>query len=124
LAQTTVQRDAAISDLVGNAKELAMRAAAAADSLRAWEGTVLSTFPQLADSAIAHAGRSIHRVMTDENGVAEFTLVPGSWWIVARCSDPDNPFIERYWNVSTPVRLFSSKSVVLDENNGIDRWRY
>ncbi len=124
LAQTTVQRDAAISDLVGNAKELALSAAAAADSLRAWEGAALSTFPQLADSAIALSGRGIHRAKTDRNGVAEFTLVPGHWWIVARCSDPANPFIERYWNVSTTVRLFGAKSVVLDENNAIESWRY
>ena len=84
----------------------------------------LGTFPQHADSAIAHSGRSIYRVTTNENGVAKFTLTPGSWWIVARFADSDNPFIERYWNVRLAVRLFGSKSLVLDESNGIDRWRY
>jgi hypothetical protein len=101
-----------------------MRAAAAADSLRAWEGTALASFPALVDSAIARDGRDLHSATTDERGIVVFTLTPGDWWIVTRCLNPDNPFIEHYWNVGIRVRFIGSKSVVLDENNGVGRWRY
>ncbi len=124
LAQSTVQRDAAMRELVGDDKDLAMRVAAAADSLRAWEGTALASYPGLVDSAIARDGRTPHSATTDEDGLVEFTLAPGRWWFVARWPDPENPFREYYWNVGVRVRLIGSKSVVLYEGNGAARWRY
>ena len=124
LAQSTVQRDAAMWELVGDDKELAMRVAAAADSLRAWEGTAWASFPELADSAIARDGRNLHSATTGEDGVVEFTLAPGFWWFVASWPDPENPFREYYWNVGVRIRLIGSKYVVLNDGNGIGRWRY
>jgi len=124
LAQSTVQRDAAMQELVGDDRDLAMRAAAAADSLRAWEGVALASFPERVDSALSFEGRALHRTVTGENGVAEFTLTPGRWWFIARRTNPDNPFLEYYWNQGMRIRLIGSKSVVLDSGNVIRRWRY
>lgn len=124
LAQSTVQRDAAMREIVGDDKDLAMRVTAAADSLRAWESAALASYPDLADSAIARSGRTIHSAKTDEGGLVDFTLAPGRWWFIARWPDPANPFREHYWNVGVRVRLIGSKSVILYEGNGTGRWRY
>ena len=124
LARSTVDRDAAIQEQVGDDKELALRAAAAADSLRAWERITFEQFPELADSAVARQGRGMHRTTTDHDGVAEFTLAPGRWWIVATWVNPANPFREYHWNVGVVVRRFGSKSVPLFAGNGNGRWRY
>jgi len=124
LARSTVERDDAIREHVGDDKELAMRAAAAADSLRAWEGAALASYPELVDSAIAMSMRSPQSGNTNTEGVVEFTLVPGQWWIVAAWPDPKNPFREEYWNVGLSVRLFGSKSIVLNSENSRATWRY
>ena len=88
LAQSTVRRDAAIREQVGDDRELASRASAAADSLRAWERLTFARFPELADSALARAGRGVHSATTNNHGTAQFTLSPGRWWIVAAWVDP------------------------------------
>ena len=124
LARSTVDRDAAIREQVGDDKDLALRAAAAADSLRAWEGTTFVNFPELADSVLAQEGRAMYSATTDQDGVAEFTLTPGRWWIVATWVDPENPFREYHWNVGVTVRLFGSKAIPLFAGNGTGRWRY
>jgi hypothetical protein len=124
LAHSTVQRDAALREQVGDDRDLAMRVAAAADSLRAWEGTALASFPRLADSTMARVGRTLHRATTNADGVAEFTLEPGRWWFVARWTDPENPFREYYWSVGVRVGWVGSRSVPLYDGNGIGVWRY
>ena len=124
LARSTVDRDAAMQEHVGDDKELASRAAAAADSLRAWERTTFASFPELADSLLVREGRKMFTATTDDDGVAEFTLPPGRWWILATWVDPKNPFREYHWSVAVKVRLFSSKAVPLFAGNGNGRWRY
>jgi len=124
LAQSSVDRDAAIRDQVGDDRQLAARAAAAADSLRAWEASALVQYPALADSAMARDGRSIHVSITNDEGIAEFRLAPGRWWIVATWVDPENPFREFHWNVGVVVRRFGGRLVPLHEGNGVGMWRY
>ena len=124
LAQSAVHRDAAIREQVGDDRQLAMRVAAAADTLRAWEGLAFAQFSELADSAIAREGRGFHRATTNDDGVAEFTLAPGRWWLMATRADPENPFAEYYWNVGMVVGLFGSRTVPLYAENGVGRWRY
>ena len=124
LAQSTAQRDAAMREHVGDDKDLAMRAAAAADSLRAWEGFSLEAFPEVADSVLAQDGRGIHHATTGEDGTVEFTLAPGPWWFVTRTPDADNPFMEMYWNTGVTVRFFGSKTISLNSENARRRWRY
>ena len=124
LARSAVDRDAAIREQIGDDKQLGTRAAAAADSLRAWEATAFAPFPELADSEMARDGRGIHGTTTNNDGIAELTLGPGRWWIVATWVDPDNPFREYHWNVGVVVRRFGSRTVPLYAGNGVGRWRY
>jgi len=124
LARSAVDRDAAIREQVGEGRELALRAAAAADSLRAWEAMTFAHFPELADSILTSLGRGSHCATTDNDGFAEFTLAPGRWWLVATWVDPENPFKEYHWNVGVVVRRFGSRTVPLFAGNGVARWRY
>jgi hypothetical protein len=124
LARSAVDRDAAIREQVGDDRELALRAAAAADSLRAWEATAFARFPELADSVLARVSHGIHGATTDHDGVAEFALAPGRWWLVATWVDAENPFREYHWNIGVAVRRFGSRSVPLFAGNGEMRWRY
>ncbi len=124
LARTAVDRESAIRDRIGNDRLLAARAAVAADSMRRWEASVLASYPALADSAIARSGRSPQTVVTDENGRASITLTPGEWWFVAVQVDPNNPYQEYYWNVSISLSSWwGSKTVSLDTNSAVARWR-
>lgn len=124
LAQSTAQRDAELREHVGDDRDLARRAAAAADSLRAWEGHALGSLPEAIDTILVRDGRSVHRATTGVDGSAKFTLPPGRWWIVARTEDAGNPFVEVYWNVGVTVRLIGSKTITLNDGNGARRWRY
>jgi len=124
LAQSSVDRDAALKEQVGDDRQLAARAAAAADSLRAWEASALDHFPALADSAMARDDRGIHVATTNAEGIAEFRLAPGRWWIVSTWVDPENPFREYHWNVGVVVRRFGGRLVPLHEGNGTGKWRY
>jgi len=124
LARSAVDRDAAIREQVGDDRELASRAAAAADSLRAWEGVAFADFPELVDSIMAQQDRGVFTATTDSHGVAEFVLPPGRWWFVASWTDPENPFRVHHWNVGVVIRRFGSKSIPLFAGNGNDIWRY
>jgi len=124
LAQSSVDRDAAIREHVGDDRQLALRVAAAADALRAWEASAFSQYPVLADSAMARVGRNPHVATTDDEGNAEFMLAPGRWWIVATRVDPENPFREYHWSVGVVVRRFGGRLVPLHAGNGVGRWRY
>ena len=123
LAERAVERDRAFRERIGDHRELATRAAAAADSLRAWERAALQAFGELADSMLERSGATVHAVTTDESGSVEFHLPPGAWWLIARRSDPDNPFVERYWNVPLVVAIMGPLRVPLDARNGTTRWR-
>lgn len=124
LAQSSADRDAAIREQIGDDRQLALRAAAAADSLRAWDAYAFAQFPELADSTLARAGRGIHVATTDNEGIAEFALAPGPWWIVATWVDPNNPFREYHWNVGAVVRRFGARLIPLHARNGVAQWRY
>jgi hypothetical protein len=124
LAQRAVERDAAFRDQIGEDRNLALWATAAADSLRAWERSAYADFPNLADSAIARSGRTPVTGETDEQGRLELELHPGEWWIVTRLPDRENPFIERYWNVAVVVTSFGPARLPLYERNSSERWRH
>ena len=124
LAQRAVERDRALRERVGDDRDLASRAAAAADSLRQWERQVFAPFPQAADSALAQSGKQLVRSVTDGDGVASFTLTTGSWWLIARWVDPENPFRERYWNVPVFLSVIGPVLVPLYDENSVDRWRH
>ena len=124
LARTAVDREAVLRERIGDDRQLASRAAAAADSLRRWEAVVLAEYPALADSAISRSGRTPQVTTTDSDGKASLTLAPGPWWFVAVRVDPNNPYQEYYWNVGIGLsRWWGSRTVTIDANSGTTRWR-
>ncbi len=124
LAQRAVERDAQFKEQVGEDRDLALRASAAADSLRAWERMAFAEFAELADSLVAWSGREPVTAVTDEHGAAELVLAPGRWWLVATLPDRDNPFVERHWNVGFTVSAFGPARVPLFDHNASTRWRH
>jgi hypothetical protein len=124
LAQRAVERDAQFRAQVGEDRDLALRASAAADSLRAWEQIAYADFPVLVDSVVARTGHEPQTAVTDEHGVAALVLPPGAWWLVAAMANRDNPFIERHWNVGLTVSAFGPTKIPLFDRNGATRWRH
>jgi len=124
LAQRAVERDAALKEQVGEDRELATRAAAAADSLREWQNSADADFAELADSALARSGRKRIELVTDEEGIAQVELEPGAWWLIARRPNSENPFMEYYWNVPLVVNALGPGLVPLYQGNLVARWRH
>ncbi|MBI4419538.1 MAG: hypothetical protein HY560_01825 [Gemmatimonadetes bacterium] len=115
-------REAGLRRLFAGDRELAERAARAADALRAWERAAYGTFPELA--AARARGRPARRVRTDTTGGARLDLPGGRWWLNARFPDPDNPFHELQWNVPVAVTAGLPFAVPLLEANAVKRWRH
>lgn len=124
LTQSAVERDRAFQERIGDDRDLASRAAAAADSLRRWEHQAFASFPELADSALARAEAQVQYSVTNASGIAEFTLTTGSWWLIARWADPENPFRERYWNTALYLSVVGPAVVPLYADNSTLRWRH
>jgi hypothetical protein len=124
LAQRAVERDREFREEIGEDRNLARRASAAADSLRAWERSAYADFAMLADTALARSGRNPQSGITNEHGHAQLALEPGAWWLMARLPERGNPFVERYWNVPMVVSPFGPRRVPLSKVNSSRRWRH
>lgn len=124
LGRRAGERDRAVRGGLGGERDLALRVARAADSLRRWEQIAYADFADRLERAVRQSGRDVRQVSTDSAGVAEITLAPGRWWIQARVRDPRNPFLERYWN--RPVTLTGLVSVTLPllDVTAVTRWRH
>ena len=102
---------------LGSDRDLAVRAGAAADSLRRWEE---EAYRALLDVV---AGENGTTGKTDSHGQARLELEPGRWWLVARRPDPQNPFMEFAWNVPLVVSSIVPVATPLSRHNGNLRWR-
>jgi hypothetical protein len=123
LAQRAAERDEALRRLGGGQMELARRAAEAADSLRRWEYEAYAGYAEVAGRAVLNSGLEVAEAVTDETGVAQFTLDSGRWWLVARYADPHNPFLEYYWNVPVTVSVLPVR-LPFGLGNSVRRWRH
>jgi hypothetical protein len=123
LAQRAAERDDALRGLGGNQIDLARRAATAAESLRTWEYEALESYSEIAAGQVLLTGHEAVEAPTDESGEAHFTLAPGRWWLVARYADPENPFMEYYWNVPVTVSLLPVR-LPISLGNSERRWRH
>jgi hypothetical protein len=124
LGQRAAERDRAVRGAYRADRELADRAASAADELRRWEGAAYVAYPDVLAAAIAASGRGAVRVTPDSTGLARITLPPGRWWLRARRRVPDNPFHERLWNlVVTTNRLVPVRVRITAGNAGL-QWRH
>jgi hypothetical protein len=124
LAQRAAERERALRAVEGNPVALARRAAAAADSLRAWEYQAYATYPDAAAAAVVHAGRTVVEGTTDRDGRLVLSVEAGRWWLVGRTPDPDNPFMEYYWNVPVTTTRVVPVRVPLSNRNATRRWRH
>ncbi len=124
LNRLTVERNRAIQAATGDARELARRAAIAADSLRRWESIAFAPYPELLIAAVRATGREPRQVVTDSSGDAVTKLEPGRWWLYARLADPENPFQEFYWSVSVTTNRWAPTVGVLNYQNAQRRWRH
>lgn len=124
LADRASERDAALRRLGASDLGLARRAQAAADSLRRWEYDAYEGYADAAAAAIADAGARVVEGTTDGDGRVTLRVDPGRWWLVTRLPDPENPFLEYYWNAAVTVTRLVPVRVPLNPGNGERRWRH
>ncbi|MFB3112016.1 MAG: hypothetical protein ACE10G_08285 [Gemmatimonadales bacterium] len=103
---------------LGSDRELALRAGAAADSLRRWEAEPISAFWSL----VAEYDE-FPPITTDSLGRAQVYLEAGTWWLVARHPDRGNPFMEFAWHVPVVVSSIVPVATHLSNHNVTLRWR-
>jgi hypothetical protein len=124
LADLAAARDRALRDVNGDRVALARRAAAAADSLRAWEYTAYAAYPEVAAEAVVASGREVVEGVTAKDGTVLLVLDPGRWWLVARTPDETNPFMEYYWNVPATTTRVIPIRLPLTPERAVRRWRH
>ncbi len=101
---------------LGSDRDLAARAGAAADSLRHWDQEARAFLDVV-------AGEHGITGKTDSLGQARLGLEAGRWWLVARRTDPENPFMEFAWNVPLVVSSMGPVATPLSGHNVTLRWR-
>jgi len=124
LAQLATERDAQLRRLSGGQLDLARRATTAAESLRAWEYEAFASYGDVAAAEVLRTGRDVVEAATDYTGQAVFRLAPGRWWLVARHPDPQNPFLEYYWNMPVTVTGTLPVRLPLGVGRSESRWRH
>ena len=102
---------------LGSDRELALMAGAAADSLRRWEAEAYRALRSLV------AGYDEVSITTDSLGRAHVYLEAGTWWLVARHPDLENPFMEFAWHVPVVVSSIVPVATSLSDHNVTLRWR-
>ncbi len=124
LGQRMAEADRAGQNGLEAERDLAQRAAQAADALRQWEQIAYANFPDRLAQALRRSGRDIRRGTTDSTGTVGLNLEPGRWWIQARTRVPDNPFLERRWNVPVTLNRLVRVYLPLGERTAVLRWRH
>jgi len=103
---------------LGSDRELALRAGAAADSLRRWEAEAYRALRSLVAKY-----DEVPPITTDSLGRAQVYLEAGTWWLVARHPDRGNPFMEFAWHVPVVVSSIVPVATHLSNHNVTLRWR-
>lgn len=123
LMRRSAERESARRDEIGPVRELAQRAARAADSLRAWERAAYAGFDSAAAGMAAAAGRAPTSARTDTTGWARFALRPGTWWLTLTVPDSANPFLEYRWVIPLYLGRFPV-NVPLSAASARSGWRH
>ena len=122
-AERTAARDALYRGATARARELALAAGQAADSLRRWEAVAWAGFDSAAALAYTAAGRdSVVLVALDGEPLA-LTLPAGHWWIAARTRVDGNPFLEHHWYLGLVAAGFGFR-LPLDHRTAQTHWRH
>jgi hypothetical protein len=123
LVQRSASREAARRADLDPVRDIAGRAARAADSLRAWEREAYAGFDAAVADLSARLGREPVHAATASDGWLELELAPGSWWLEARRPHPDNPFAEYAWRVEIVAAGFPFR-LPLSEATATLEWRH
>jgi hypothetical protein len=123
-AQATARHETAARAAGGSLLDLARRARAAADSLRAWEHVAYAGFETVIARELGAQDRVVQSATTDSAGRAALRLPPGAWWIVARTPPARNPFFEHYWSVEVHPNPWLPTVVRLTERTAVEQWRH
>lgn len=105
-------------------RDLALRAARAADSLRGWEQAAYATFPELLRAAVRRTGRDIQQRTLDSTGRVRLALPSGRWWVEARLTDPEDPFEEYFWDLPVTITPLAPAILPLTGWTAQRRWRH
>lgn len=123
LAAQEAQLERATRELSSEERELARRAAAAADTLRRWEQQSLEAYDSLAAAALRASGRDIVGLTTDALGQADTVLAPGRWWALVRTPHQENPFRDYLWYVPFSVTGLTPLRIPLTQEMARLDWR-
>lgn len=124
LARQEAELERAMRDESAEDRDLALAAAAAADTLREWESAVYADYDVIAAGRLALSGRNEVALLTEGVGNVAVRLEPGEWWLVARLPHPENPFREYFWNVPLRVDGLTPLQIPLSDRNVTLRWRH
>lgn len=105
-------------------RDLALRAAQAADSLRRWEQAAYAVFPEHLRATVQRTGRDIQQRTLDSTGRVRLALQPGRWWVEARLTDPQDPFEEYVWNLPVTITPLVPAILPLTGWTAQRRWRH
>lgn len=123
LVQRSAAREAARRADLHPVRDIASRAARAADSLRAWEREAYAGFDSAVARLAAETGREPVVGTTASDGWLELDLAPGPWWLEARLPQPDNPFAEYTWRAGIVAAGFPFR-LPLSEATASLEWRH
>lgn len=121
--ERTAARDALYRGATAEARELALAAGRAADSLRRWEAAAWADFDSAAVLARAASGRDSVVLVGLNADPLVLTLPPGRWWITAHTRVDGNPFLERRWNLGLVTAGFGFR-LPLDQRTAQTHWRH
>jgi len=123
LAAQEAQLERASRELSADERDLAGRAAAAADTLRRWEAETYAVYDSLAAVALDESGREVVTLTTGAEGTADAVLPPGRWWALLRAPQEENPFRDYLWYVPFTVSGLTPLRIPLTDETVRADWR-
>jgi hypothetical protein len=123
LVQRSAVREAARRSDLDPVRDIARRAARAADSLRAWEQAAYAGFDSAVARAVAGLGREPVVAATGADGWLELSLAPAAWWLEARVPRRDNPFAQYTWRVGIVTAGLPFRVALSDATAELE-WRH
>ena len=114
----TVRRERAFR----NFTSLQEQSIAAADAIRIrrenWGDEAFADVGLVIDAKLRASGMEIMYDTTDANGLVQFEVSPGEWWVSARY---ELPFTELYWNQSIDLSRGEPFPLTLNRVNAKER---
>jgi hypothetical protein len=116
-AERSVERSR--RDLDRARREFVNRSESLRARVRQWEDSTYRGWDSIVQTLTRGPGRQPVTDTTGATGWAEFTLVPGAWWLHAQAWDTGDPNAVWYWNIP-----LTEDTVLLSSRTGERRPRY